>query len=308
MGRAHYRRGEGMTPDWIAVDWGTSRLRAWAMGADNAVLDHAASGDGMARLDRAGFEPALLRLVGPWLAGGRRTDVVACGMVGARQGWVEAPYRAVPCDPLDPHGATVAPAADPRMTVRILPGLSQADPPDVMRGEETQIAGFLGTEPDFDGLLCLPGTHTKWVTLRAGRVEGFRTAMTGELFDLLSGHSVLRHSLDGGWDDAAFAEAVALTRNEPARLATELFAIRAASLLGTPAPGAACARLSGLLIGAEIAALGPPRDVAVIGTEGAARHYATALTAAGFRTTGHDATGITLAGLIRARGAMKDTQ
>ena len=89
-------------PDWIAVDWGTSNLRAWALG-DGAILDHASSGEGMGTLSRDDYEPALLRLINGWLPRGKATEVIACGMVGSRQGWVEAPYRAVPCTPLD-HG------------------------------------------------------------------------------------------------------------------------------------------------------------------------------------------------------------
>ena len=86
-----------MRPDWIAVDWGTSNLRAWAMGPEG-VLAHVSSDEGMGKLSRDAFEPALLRLLEPWLSG--PTTVIACGMVGSRQGWCEAPYRTVPCTPV----------------------------------------------------------------------------------------------------------------------------------------------------------------------------------------------------------------
>jgi 2-dehydro-3-deoxygalactonokinase len=97
-----------MTPDWIAVDWGTSNLRAWAMDAAGRARAEAASDAGMGGLAPSGFEPALLALIGPWLAPGRVTDVVACGMVGARQGWTEAPYAAVPAPSPAPRSATRA--------------------------------------------------------------------------------------------------------------------------------------------------------------------------------------------------------
>ena len=77
---------------WIAVDWGTTHLRVYAMSAGGDVLDEASSSDGMAGLNRDDFEPALLRLIEPWLNAGIM-QVLACGMVGARQGWVEAPYN-----------------------------------------------------------------------------------------------------------------------------------------------------------------------------------------------------------------------
>ena len=157
---------------WIAVDWGTSRLRVWRMDGASA-LDRAASDKGMAGLARAAFEPALLALIEPWLADAH--DVIACGMVGAKQGWVDAPYRSAPCTAAATDLAT-APTTDPRMTVRIAPGVSQTSPPDVMRGEETQIAGFLMDLPDFDGVVCLPGTHTKWVHVRGSWPQPCREA------------------------------------------------------------------------------------------------------------------------------------
>ena len=100
----------GITPAWIAVDWGTSNLRAWAMDSANTVLAEASSEDGMGTLARDGFEPALLRLITPWLSGGP-VPVIACGMVGSRQGWHEAPYRAVPCMPLDRAGLVQVPVS-----------------------------------------------------------------------------------------------------------------------------------------------------------------------------------------------------
>ena len=111
-----------MTVEWIAVDWGTTNLRAFGMGRDGVVAQ-AMSEDGMGRLDRDGFEPALLRLIGPWLRDGQVTEVIACGMVGSRQGWHEAPYRAVPCAPLDAESLVTAPTRDPRIRVRLVPGL-----------------------------------------------------------------------------------------------------------------------------------------------------------------------------------------
>lgn len=228
-----------MKTDWIAVDWGTTNLRAFAMGRDG-VLAQATSEDGMGRLDRDGFEPALLRLIGPWLTDGAVTEVVACGMVGSRQGWHEAPYRAVPCAPLDPASLVTAPTRDARIRVRLVPGLKQALPADVMRGEETQIAGALALLPGFDGVVCLPGTHSKWAHLSAGEVVSFQTFMTGEMFALLSQASVLRHGMQGeGWDDAAFDAGVSDALSRPERIGAKLFGIRAEGLIaGLPAAAA----------------------------------------------------------------------
>lgn len=286
-------------PAWIAVDWGTSNLRAWAMGADGAVLAQATSDDGMGKLLREGFEPALLRLIGPWLAG--RPMVVACGMVGSRQGWCEAPYRTVPCTPLDRAALVMAPVADARLKVAIAPGLKQNSPADVMRGEETQIAGALRLLPDYDGVLCLPGTHSKWVHVSAGEVVSFQTFMTGEMFALLSEASVLRHGMQGeGWDDAAFDASVSDALSRPEKLGARLFSLRAEGLIAGLTPQAARARLSGLLIGTELAAAKPywlGQRVTLIGAEKLSAAYARALGLQGVEAQRLNATDCTLAGL-----------
>ena len=296
--------------EWIAIDWGTSNLRAWAMAGDRP-LGMGSAPTGKAALAREEFEPALLAAIGPWLADARRLPVVACGMVGARQGWIEVPYRSVPSTPHAAAAMRPAPAAAPRHAVTLVHGLSQATPPDVMRGEETQIAGLLALEPGFAGTACLPGTHSKWVSFASGRIVAFRTIMTGELFALLSRQSVLRHSMGEGeaFDDAAFAQAVAEIAADPAALGASLFSIRAAGLLGHVAPEASRARLSGLLIGAELAAMRALRQdgaVILIGEPALCRLYERGLTALGIAARTVDAEACTLAGLAAARRALME--
>lgn len=290
-------------PDWIAVDWGTSRLRVHAMAGQRAV-ESRASDAGMGALEPCGFEPALLALIDDWL-GERGVPVIACGMVGSRQGWAEAAYVPVPCQPPTLALATQAPASDPRLTVSILPGLRQDTPADVMRGEETQIAGFLAGMPDFDGVLCLPGTHSKWVRISAGEVVSFQTFMTGELFGLLSHASVLRHSVAGdGWDEAGFDAAIDDALSRPAAVAAKLFGLRAESLLQGLTPGVARARLSGLLLGLELGAARPywlGQQVGLIGAAALAEVYRAALSRQGVTAMVADGAEMTLAGLWAAR-------
>ncbi|MXW87806.1 MAG: 2-dehydro-3-deoxygalactonokinase [Boseongicola sp. SB0673_bin_14] len=298
--------GESKHADWIAVDWGTSNLRAWAI-REGAAVAEAASGKGMGVLAPGAFEPALLEIIGPWL-GGEPVRVVASGMVGARQGWQEAPYVVVPCAPTGTR-AVRPDVADPRLDVTILPGLAQDKPADVMRGEETQIAGYLAGDPGFDGIICLPGTHTKWVLVSAGEVVSFRTFMTGELFALLSTASVLRHSVGEGWDDDAFAEAVNDAMGKPEAIAARLFALRAETLLADLGEGTATARLSGLLIGAELAAaraywLG--QRIVLVGEGRQVSHYARALASCGAMAETADATTVTLAGLAAAHARLQE--
>ena len=293
--------------DWIAVDWGTSNLRVWAMGMDG-VAGYATSGEGMGRLVRAEFEPALLRLIAPWLGAGRM-PVIACGMVGSRQGWFEAPYRTTPCTPVQRGTLVTVPTQDARLQMMIAPGLKQITPADVMRGEETQIAGALALMPGFDGVICLPGTHSKWVHISAGEVVSFQTFLTGEMFALLSEKSVLRHGMTtDGWQDDAFDQGVADALSHPEKIAARLFTLRAEGLIAGLTSADARSRLSGLLIGIELAAAKPywlGRSVVLIGSPALAANYARALASQGLTADALDATACTLSGLATARGALQ---
>jgi len=294
--------GTATYADWIAVDWGTSNLRAWAMTREGRVLDQARSDQGMSGLSRDQFEPCLLSLIEPWLGSGS-IPVVACGMAGSRQGWSEAPYREVPTTPAGQLHNVIC--KDPRITTHILPGLKQLKHTDVMRGEETQITGYLSGNPEFDGVICLPGTHTKWVRISAGEVVSFQTFMTGEMFDLLSGQSVLRHSVGnvGDWDNNAFETAVSDAISNPSMMAAKLFQLRASDLLEGATPAANRARMSGLLIGLELAASKPywlGQEVALVGAPKLNDLYATALQAQGLNTKHQTGDDMTLKGLTAA--------
>jgi len=295
--------------EWIAVDWGTSRMRLWALDSAGAVLDSRASELGMAKLSREEFEPALLELIAPWLAGVKKViPVIACGMVGARQGWYEVPYEAVPCRPSIQFSRVETQSA--QIDMRICWGLKQLQPADVMRGEETQIAGLLRQTPEYEGVVCLPGTHCKWARLQQGEVTEFQSHMTGEIYDLLSKSSVLRFSIDDNdWSDEVFDAAVTEAMAEPATITGRLFGLRAQSLVAdTPSLGAA-ARLSGYLIGLELAstrAYWQGAKVSIIGASALAQHYQRALGLAGVSALMLNTELMTLAGLTAAYVAYKD--
>jgi 2-dehydro-3-deoxygalactonokinase len=295
---------------WLAADWGTSRLRLWALDAQDVLIGERSSDNGMGQLKPEQFEAALLELAEPFLAADRVTDVLICGMAGARQGWIEAPYLDVPGSAVGAEPVP-APTTDPRLRVRILPGLCQRDPADVMRGEETQLAGFAAQNPGYSGAVCLPGTHTKWVRMAGEQVQAFRTLMTGETFALLGAQSILRHSLDDNWDDDAFGKAVLEALQQPEQLIASLFSIRAASLLTNPTPGSARARLSGLLIGAELAGT---RDywqgatVTLIGADQLVNLYTIALRHCGATAMQADGAGLALAGLKAAHQQLREAE
>ncbi len=284
-------------PDWIAVDWGTSNMRAWAMSNGGEILAEARSDLGMGDLTPDQFEPALRDALAGWEVA---VPIIACGMVGARQGWVEADYAAVPCSPT-PAGFTQPNSA---LDVHIIAGLKQPEPADVMRGEETQIAGFLALNKNWDGVICLPGTHTKWAHVSADEIVSFQTFMTGDLFAAIGDQTVLKHSvMTDGWDADAFDAGVTDAMARPERIAARMFSLRAEGLLNGMSNATARARLSGLLIGAELAGAKPywlGQQIAVIGAGPLAALYVRALELQAAPAMQVKADAITLAGLHAA--------
>lgn len=267
--------------EWIAVDWGTSHLRVWRMSAQGDILDRRRSEKGMNKLVSTQFESTLISLIDDWLNNDSTCQVLACGMVGSRQGWQEAKYLSTPCSPCGSF--TRVSVQDPRINVSILPGVKQLSPADVMRGEETQIAGLLVDNQEYNGVVCLPGTHSKWAKIVAGKITEFQTFLTGELFALLSKQSVLRHSLDdSAWDNQAFTSAIGESIDQPQSVMAKLFSLRAQSLVSELSATSAHARLSGLLIGLELVNckhyfLDTDKKVTIIGESTLSQHYMHAL-------------------------------
>lgn len=274
------------------------------MSDDGEVLEAADSEAGMAKLSPDTFEPALLNLISNWLTTEKTTPVLSCGMVGSRQGWVEAPYQTVPCKPIAESRLVRANTIDERIDFFVVPGVKQDAPADVMRGEETQIAGLIASDPEFDGVACLPGTHTKWARISAGEVVHFSTYMTGELFSLMSTQSVLRHSIaQDGWEAVAFEEAINDAITKPSAIASRLFLLRSEALLADLSPETARSRLSGYLIGLE---LGSSRQywlgqkVVIIGEDKISDAYHKAISTQGWAPEKYDAQLMTLAGISSA--------
>ncbi|WP_421854812.1 2-dehydro-3-deoxygalactonokinase [Oricola sp.] len=296
----------------VAVDWGTSHLRVWALGADRSVLGMRRSDEGMGATPCDRFA-AILESHLEALGVAPDVPVVMCGMVGSRQGWAEAGYLPVPTD-LGEIAVRAVRVPAHRRDIRILPGLSHTDSkhPDVMRGEETQLLG-LARRRFAAGrgarMVCMPGTHSKWVRQDGLRVEGFASFMTGDTFSALSAHSVLRHSVgpDATAVDAAspdFRLAVAASLEAPSAILARLFSIRSAGLLQGLSPNAARARLSGYLIGQEIAgararfAIGD--TVELVGGGVLGELYAAALACAGIGANLHDGDELVIYGLADA--------
>ncbi len=267
----------------IGVDWGTTSFRAALMGADGAILDRIASRDGLLAVEGRDFEGVLERAVAGWDAGGA-LPVVASGMVTSRTGWVETAYLPCPAGPEELATALTRIGTAGGRRIAFVTGMSfrHADgAPDVMRGEETQIAG-LGIAGE--RLAVMPGTHSKWVHVADGRIAGFRTAMTGDVFAAVRDHTVLKLTTANGTSSPqAFAAGVRSGAVDGgAGLLGKLFRQRAGSLLGDFPATETAERLSGLLIGTEIAeARSFARDVGgpvlIVGGEDLAERYRAAL-------------------------------
>ncbi len=255
---------------FLAGDWGTSNLRLFLCDGGGAVLDSAAGPGAAASSGK--FDAVFSGLTAAWRARHGMLPAVLCGMVGANFGWRQAPYVSCPTKPEQIGAACVSPA---EAAVYIVPGLScqnRYGAPDFLRGEETQLLGALQLDPGLQRgrqLLCLPGTHTKWVLLEDGAVMEFNTAPTGELFAILKEHSVLvpRPAIDQAADDAAFERGLAQFNAFPqAQLLHRLFECRSRLLAGELAPAATAAFLSGLLIASDISGALPMLTHAADGT------------------------------------------
>jgi 2-dehydro-3-deoxygalactonokinase len=265
----------------VAIDWGTTNCRAFRIGAGGEILERRTSALGIMSVKNANFAGALMDLARDWIDVPTAPAVLMCGMIGSAQGWIEAPYLNLPAGADDIAGKLVL-APDPRREIHVVPGLrgQGAAGPDVMRGEETQI---LGTGIA-DGVICLPGTHSKWAQVEGGRIVRFVTFMTGEVYSLLRRNSILgRLMIDAPHDAPAFARG--LVRSQSAGgLLHQLFTVRTAGLLEGLSREAAPSFLSGLLIGHEMHAvkeLLAPRAATVVGAGALAQNYAIAMNVAG---------------------------
>jgi 2-dehydro-3-deoxygalactonokinase len=235
----------------IAIDWGTTSVRAYRVDAAGVVVASNSVPLGIQNVQDGRFDDALATLLGDWRED--RAPRLACGMIGSRQGWVEAPYVACPATLPDLIGGIVA---APSGVLRVVPGVLTRDVhglPDVMRGEETQIVGAV--DPHAERVLAvLPGTHSKWARVEQGHIVDFMTLMTGELWSVLLQHSILGRLAKppaGAGIGPAYARGVARGLG-PGNLAHDVFGARTLALTGELAGEDVADWLSGMMIGREV--------------------------------------------------------
>jgi 2-dehydro-3-deoxygalactonokinase len=300
-----------MLAQLIALDWGTTSLRAYKLAAGGVVLEQRALSSGIMQLPKTpqiingrectdGFELAFDEACGDWLDAQPDLPVIACGMVGSAQGWREAAYCETPANVAN-LGNSLQTVVSLRGTlVHIVPGVIQRSRlPNVMRGEETQVLGVLQNLPieaGADLLIGLPGSHSKWVDVVDGCITHFDTFMTGEVFAVLSEHSILGRTLKQGaaFDAQAFDRGVqiALSADGELGVLSTLFSARTLGLTGELSPTAQADYLSGLMIGHELAALATVQRrrrnnpnlpaIILIGNAQLCARYSRALDACGF--------------------------
>lgn len=276
----------------VGIDWGTSSLRVARIGADGAVLEERSSGRGILAVASGGFPAVLHETCGDWLGAG--TLCLVSGMAGSRQGWQEAPY--CPCPAGFAEIAAQLAWIEPGR-IALVPGLScdSDGVPDVIRGEEVQVFGAMDLLAQHDGTFVLPGTHSKWVRVAAGRVKSFATFMSGEVYALLRQHSILARTmapLDGALDAQAFTRGVQQAQDVRGLLHSA-FSARTLALFGRMTSDALPSYLSGLVIGEELRACAAHAGTPVlVGSKALTERYALALQALGIasRSLGSTAT------------------
>jgi len=237
----------------IAIDWGTTSFRAYLFDANGTIIEKSAASAGIMQENDSEFEDVFYNHTGQWLADHSNAAVIASGMITSKQGWVETPYIQCPASLDDLSRNLTMYETSQRDTIHFVPGVCQQSPtPNIMRGEETQMAGL---DSSASVTAILPGTHSKWIRMDGDTIQYFSTFMTGELFAALIQHTILGRLVTEGEDHEGFARGVHdgfSSREKEGGILSKLFGARALPLLEMMKPDAIKDYISGLLLGTEI--------------------------------------------------------
>lgn len=238
----------------IALDWGTSSFRGYLLDREGRVLEKIDADAGILSIAAREYADVLRDQLSRFAKQATGTPIIASGMITSRQGWLETPYIDCPTDTVALAAALCPLEVQGIGTVWFVPGVKQLNPlPDIMRGEESQLAGVEGVG---SRIALLPGTHSKWVTMEDGLITGFTTFLTGDLYKAVLQQTILRTTPEGFWSEDAFREGVRTGFSRMQRgqgLLSGLFQVRAKSILGLSEENSSRSYLSGMLIGCEIA-------------------------------------------------------
>ena len=295
-----------LSPYFIAVDWGSTNLRAFLVARDGSSLDQLSSPRGVRTMDPAQFKSVLDSLLAPWFLMYPKLLVLCMGMVGSTLGWQEVCYCPTPVN----LEALILGAQTPVPGYVLIPGVAQdfyaaSTCPDVMRGEEVQVMGAAHQLACDKAIFCLPGTHSKWVNFEDGQIKKFTTFYTGELYGLLRQHSI--HAFHeccepGLIDEQVFKLGLSDSLRQRGLLA-DLFSIRANELCHRVAGHKKGDYMSGLLIGHELLQArvywqeGADKMIALVGAQAVVARYAMACGVFKIKHTAVDCASATVRGL-----------
>lgn len=292
----------------VAVDWGTTHMRAMLCDSEMSSPVDKIEGNGISNLRNSPADE-LLRAIKPWTSKYGKVDLLLGGMVGADLGWRSTPYLECPLELRDLASELVT-FRENGHRVAIVPGVGCTNllgQPDFMRGEEIQVLGWIKrSERAANAILCLPGTHTKWARLRDGRLDGFTTSLTGELYALLKDYSVLVQPnvrKSSTCDVAEFMKGVDVAAKHGSQLLHTLFSARSRVLSGLGATDGASSYLSGLLIGSDVKSAMSHSDetvgaIELIGTPDLCKRFALALERMGYESNISDGDEMVLEGFL----------
>ena len=244
-------------PCLIGLDWGTSSFRGWLLDEEGRIMETVRADLGILKISDEGFSDVYHNQLNPWIEDHGKLPVIASGMIGSRQGWLEAPYVACPSGPeelAEQLAYVPAEGKDQPPLMAIVPGMNHWNDgvPDVMRGEETQVFGAMDEEGQRE-IYILPGTHSKWVVTQEGRIEDFVTFMSGELFSVLKEHSILGRLMKGDEDhQESFDRGCSQALESPFGLLSQLFSARTMGLFQQVEEEGIHSFLSGLILGSEL--------------------------------------------------------
>ena len=273
----------------IGIDWGTTSFRAYLFDQSSEYTEMISSDAGIMQERYPDFEAILHAQIGSWLEHHPATPIIASGMITSRQGWIETPYLACPASLNDLAASLTSHKLQSGHEIHFVAGISQLRPSaNIMRGEETQMAGLASVQPM---LAVLPGTHSKWIWMDGDSISRFTTFMTGELFQAITKHTILGRLMTDGRDPESFESGVRegfATGSEGGGILSLLFEARAKPILQLMDPDSVGDYISGLLLGTEIreaVALGVQEDTQPVlcGSNQLVQRYQAALLTCGLK-------------------------
>ena len=277
-------------------------MRYWVVNReDSKLINEKSIPFGIKFINNKNFESILENEFLDYLSENLVIDILCCGMIGSKQGWKDSGYFSVPFKPDFYKRLVLIKTKNKKLNVYIIPGLKQNNPPDVMRGEETQSLGIITKYPNLDGVICFTGTHSKWVQIVSNEIISFETFMTGELFQIISQHSILKQSISNEKIDVNLATEYALiTFSDPQKYTKNLFELRAKNLINNLNSKDILSCLSGLTIGLEVAGSRKywlDNEVILVGSSPMVDIYKLILNRLNINTKIQDSKNISLSGL-----------